>query len=170
RRRGAAPLRARGQGRSRLRGGAREPRRDRAGAGARRGRGGDFRAALRIDPDLVVARLDLARALVHRGRRDPRGRERLWAAARREYLHLLEANPDVAEAHHDLGFMAYEAGAYAEALERYGRAVALQPAYAEALHGECIALARLGRCAEGARACRRCLEASPQSDSCSASL
>jgi tetratricopeptide (TPR) repeat protein len=131
---------------------------------------GDFRAALRIDPDLVVARLDLARALLHRGRRDPRERERLWAAARREYLHLLEARPDVAEAHHDLAFMAYEAGAYAEALERYERAVALQPAYAEALHGKCIALARLGRCAEGARACRRCLEASPQSDRCGASL
>jgi tetratricopeptide (TPR) repeat protein len=77
---------------------------------------GDFRAALRIDPDLVVARLDLARSLLHRGRRDASRRRELWASARQEYLHLLEAKPDVAEAHHDLAFMDYEAGALERAL------------------------------------------------------
>jgi tetratricopeptide (TPR) repeat protein len=130
----------------------------------------DFRAALRIDPDLAVARLDLARALLHRGRRDERRREALWSAARREYLHLLEAKPDLAEAHHDLAFMDFEARAYGRALEEYDRAVALQPSYAEALHGECITLVRLGRCAEAAGACRRCLDASPGADRCQASL
>jgi Flp pilus assembly protein TadD len=129
-----------------------------------------FRAALRVDPDLVVARLDLARALLHRGRREPGRRAELWAAARREYLHLLEAAPDVAEAHHDLAYMDHEAGDLARALAGYRRAAELQPRYFEALHGECITLARLGRCAEAAGACRRCLEASPGNERCEASL
>jgi Flp pilus assembly protein TadD len=130
----------------------------------------DFRAALRIDPDLMVARLNLARALLHRGRREATRRPELWAAARREYLHLLEAKPDLAEAHHDLGYMDYLSESYGRAAAEYGRAVELSPAYVEALHGSCIALARLGRCGEAARACRRCLEVDPGVDRCAASL
>ncbi len=130
----------------------------------------DFRAALRVDPDLVVARLDLARALLHRGARDAGQRDRLWAAARREYLHLLEARPDVAEAHHDLGFMEYESGRYARALESYRRAAELAPHYGEALHGACISLARLGRCGEAVRECQRCLDLAPEAERCRASL
>ena len=125
-----------------------------------------FRTALRIDPDLVVARLDLARALLHRGRSEGTRREELWAAARREYLHLLEARPDVAEAHHDLGFMDYQSGGYARAAEEYGRAVELAPDAVDALHGRCIALARLGRCAEAAAACRRCLAVDGSAEPC----
>jgi Flp pilus assembly protein TadD len=130
----------------------------------------DFRAALRIDPDLMVARLNLARALLHRGRRDRARRVELWAAARREYLHLLEARPDVPEAHHDLGYMDYESGEYGRAAAEYGRAVELAPTYLEALHGSCIALVRLGRCGEAARACRRCLEVDSGAERCAASL
>jgi Flp pilus assembly protein TadD len=131
-----------------------------------------FREALRVDPDLVVARLDLSRALLHRGRAcaDPAQRAAAWAAARREYLHLLEARPDVPEAHHDLAFMDYESGAWARAAASYGRAAELLPSYAEAHHGACIALARLGRCQEGARACRRCLEVAPGNERCGQSL
>ena len=130
----------------------------------------DFRAALRIDPDLMVARLNLARALLHRGRRDTGRQAELWAAARREYLHLLEAKPDLPEAHHDLGYMDYHSGAYARAAAEYGKAVELSPAYVEALHGSCIALVRLGRCDEAARACRRCLEVDAGAERCSTSL
>jgi Tfp pilus assembly protein PilF len=129
----------------------------------------DFRAALRIDPDLVVARLDLARALLHRGWRDPARRDELWATARREYLHLLEAR-DVAEAHHDLAFMDYQAGQWARAAEGYQRALELAPGYVEALHGACVSLARGGRCGEAVAACRRCLELDPGSERCQMSL
>lgn len=129
-----------------------------------------LRAALAIDPDLLPARLDLARALLHRGRRDPARAEALLAAARREYLHLLEAQPDAAEAWHDLGFLDLEAGRFGRAEEEYRRAVELAPAYAEALHGWCAALVRLGRCAEGAGACRRCLDAAPGAERCQVSL
>jgi tetratricopeptide (TPR) repeat protein len=130
----------------------------------------DFRAALRVDPDLAVARLNLARALLHRGRREPSHRAALWAAARREYLHLLEAKPDLAEAHHDLGFMDFTSGEYVRAEAEYRRATELAPDFAEALHGSCIALVRLGRCDEGARSCRRCLDVAPGSERCEASL
>ena len=130
----------------------------------------DFREALRIDPDLVVARLDLARCLLHRGRRDPAHRDALWTAARRAYLHLLEARPDVAEAHHDLAFMDYEAGRWGRAAEEYRRAAELAPGYVEALHGSCISLARMGQCDDAARACRRCLEVAPSSARCETSL
>jgi Flp pilus assembly protein TadD len=130
----------------------------------------DFRAALRVDPDLMVARLNLARALLHRGRRDLARRAELWAGARRQYLHLLEAQPANAEAHHDLGFMDYLSGAYGRAAAEYGRAVEIAPDYMEALHGSCIALVRLGRCEEARRACRRCVELHPGTDRCAASL
>jgi Flp pilus assembly protein TadD len=128
----------------------------------------DFRAALRIDPDLVVARLDLARTLLHRGRRDLAHREERWAAARREYLHLLEAL-EVAEAHHDLAFMDYEEQRWDEAADEYRRAAALAPRYVEALHGWCIASARAGRCDEAEAACRRCLEVAPGEERCEVS-
>ncbi len=130
----------------------------------------NFRAALRVDPDLLVARLNLARTLLHRGRRDVARRADLWAEARRQYLHLLEAQPVTAEAHHDLGFMDYHAGAYGRAAAEYARAVELAPDYVEALHGSCIALARLGRCVEAKRACRRCLQVDGGADRCAASL
>ncbi len=130
----------------------------------------DFRAALRIDPDLVVARLDLARALLHRGGRDAARRTELWSAARREYLHLLEAKPDLPEAHHDLAYMDYLSGEYARAAAEYARAAELAAGYVEALLGSCNSLVRLGRCAEGARACRRCLEVAPGAERCATSL
>ncbi len=130
----------------------------------------EFRAALKVDPDLLVARLDLARALLHRGRRDGGRRVELWGEARRAYLHLLEAREDVPEAWHDLAWLDYAAGSYPRAEEQYRRAVELAPDYAEALHGWCIALVRLGRCAEGARACRRCLDAAPGKERCAESL
>ncbi|HEX7487963.1 MAG TPA: tetratricopeptide repeat protein [Anaeromyxobacteraceae bacterium] len=130
----------------------------------------EFRAALKVDPDLLVARLDLARALLHRGLRDAARREACWAEARRAYLHLLEDRDDVPEAWHDLAFLDYAAGRFPRAEEQYRRAVELAPTYPEALHGWCIALVRLGRCAEGARACRRCLDAAPGAERCVESL
>ncbi len=118
-----------------------------------------FRDALHIDPDLVAARLDLARALVHRGQRDAARRSELWAAARREYLHLAETSPGLAEAQEELGFVAYASGDLAMAEKAYRRASTLAPERPEALLGLCDALASLGRCQEAESACRRCLEA-----------
>ncbi len=129
-----------------------------------------YREALAIDPDLAVARLDLARALLHRGLAEPGRRAELWAAARREYLHLLESREDEPAAWHDLGFLDLEGGHPARAELAYRRAAALQPGAEAALHGLCLSLARLGRCDEAALECRRCLALAPGSLACRRSL
>ena len=129
----------------------------------------ELRAALRIDPDLADARQNLARALLRRGLDAP-DRAARWAAARREYLHLLEADPARAAAHHDLAFMDYVDGRFERAEASYRRAAELEPGSHEALHGRCVSLVRLGRCAEAARACERCLEVAPGAQACRTSL
>jgi Tfp pilus assembly protein PilF len=128
-----------------------------------------LRAALAVDPDLAVARLDLARALLHRGRAEPGRRRGLWQRARVEYLHLLESRGGLAEAWHDLAYMDFESGRFARAEQEYRRSAELAPAPA-ALHGLCVSLVRLARCAEAAGWCRRCLELSPGSAECRRSL
>jgi len=124
-----------------------------------------LRAALRLAPDLPGARLTLARALLHRGLLDPPRRPALWAEARRHALHLLEAAPERAEPHADLAFMAWLSGRPAEAEAGWRRAVSLAPT-PEAWHGLCLALTRLGRCAEGRDACDRCLALAPELPAC----
>ncbi|ABS26100.1 tetratricopeptide repeat protein [Anaeromyxobacter sp. Fw109-5] len=139
-------------------------------AAGREGGGTDaLRAALRIDPDLADARQNLARALLRHGLDSP-DRGARWAEARREYLHLLEAAPDRAAAHHDLAFMDYVEGRFERAEAGYRRAAELEPGSHEALHGLCVSLVRLARCDEAVRACERCLEVSPGADACRTSL
>ncbi len=129
----------------------------------------ELRAALRIDPDLADARQNLARALLRRGLASEERRGPLWASARREYLHLLESDPARAAAHHDLAFMDFAAGRFERAAEGYARAAAAKPSR-ESLHGLCVSLVRLGRCAEAARACEACLAGAPGADACRVSL
>jgi tetratricopeptide (TPR) repeat protein len=130
----------------------------------------ELRAALRIDPDLADARQNLARTLLRRGLEAGADRATLWRRARREYLHLLEAEPGRAAAHHDLAFMDYAQGRFAEAERGYRRASELEPHSRDALHGLCASLVRLGRCAEAARACEACLVAAPGADACRTNL
>jgi tetratricopeptide (TPR) repeat protein len=124
-----------------------------------------LRAALRLDPDLASARLDLARALLQAGLLEPGARRARWAEARREYLHLLEAVPDGAAARQDLAFMDYLDGRPAAAEAGYRAAAARAPS-PQAFLGLCLALVRLGRCAEARDACDRCLALDPASDAC----
>lgn len=128
-----------------------------------------LRAALRLDPDQAGARLNLARALLHQGLLAPGERTARWSEARREYLHLLEADPAGGAAHGDLAFMAYLEDRPEEAARGYQRAleVAETPAW---LLGRCLSLHRLGRCGEGRAACQRCLVLSPGSESCRAAV
>lgn len=128
-----------------------------------------LRDALAVDPDLEVARLDLARALLRRGLDEPGARAARWAEARTEYLHLLETRPGSADAWHDLAFLDFEAGRFDRAEHEYRRAAGLSGSTA-ARHGLCVALVRLDRCAEAAAECRRCLEADPGAEACRTSL
>jgi len=139
-------------------------------AGDLRGAEAELRAALTVDPDLADARQNLGRALLSAGLAEGADRPACFARARREYLHLLEAEPDRPAAHHDLGFMDFVEGRFDRAEREYRRAAELSPASPEALHGLCISLVRLGRCAEGAAACERCLAAEPGADRCRRSL
>jgi tetratricopeptide (TPR) repeat protein len=134
-----------------------------------------FADALRIDPDQVPARIDRARLLARRGA-SARGEERalLLLRARRDLLHALEARPDLALAHHDLGWVAWLRGDLAGAAASYERAVGLDPELVEARLGACAARALGGSCSEGAASCRRCVGAaspgSPAALRCSALL
>jgi Flp pilus assembly protein TadD len=125
-----------------------------------------LRRALAIDPDLGDARQNLVRALIRRGL--DAGEEGVPALvqARRECLHLLEAEPERAAAHHDLAFLDFQAGDWAAAEAGYRRAAELEPAGAAHALGLCAALGRLGRCKEAATACGRCLELAPGMDAC----
>lgn len=129
-----------------------------------------LRSALAIDPDLADARQNLARALIWRGLEPGADRAACFADARRELLHLLESAPDRAAAHHDLGYLAYLARDWPAAESAYRRAVELDPRSAEAHHGLCISLARLGRCGEALPACRTCVELRPDEPKCQRSL
>jgi Tfp pilus assembly protein PilF len=131
-----------------------------------------LRAALAVNPDLGDARQNLARSLLRRGLAEgaPPARAEAFDAARRELLHLLEAEPGRASAHHDLAFLDYAQGRFDAAERGYRRAAELLPGSAEALHGLCISLARLGRCGEAADACERCLAVSPGVPQCRQSL
>jgi Tfp pilus assembly protein PilF len=136
---------------------------------------GAFADALRIDPDQVPARIDRARLLARRGAAAS-GEERvlLLLGARRDLLHALEARPDLALAHHDLGWVAWLRGDLAGAAASYERAVGLDPELVEARLGACAARTLGGSCSEGAASCRRCVGAaspgSPAALRCSALL
>jgi Flp pilus assembly protein TadD len=126
----------------------------------------ELRAALAIDPDLADARQNLARALLRRGLDAGEAGAPLLAAARREVLHVLEAEPDRAAAHHDLGWLAWRAGDFAGAEAEYRRAAELEAGEPAHELGRCAALGRLGRCADAAAACERCLALAPNLEAC----
>jgi len=126
---------------------------------------GAFRAALHLDPDLASARLDLARALLHDGLLHTDARAGRWMEARREYLHLLEARPGDPSALGDLAFVDYLSGRPAEAEAGWRAAAEATPTPAAFL-GRCLALLRLGRCAEAQAVCGRCLALEPERAGC----
>jgi tetratricopeptide (TPR) repeat protein len=112
--------------------------------------------SLRVDPDQVAARLIRSRLLARRAERAA-GEERrlLLDRARRDLLHAVEAHPDVALIHHDLGWVCWLQGDAAGAAASYRQAARLDPALAEAWLGACAALAAAGRPDEARAACAR---------------
>ncbi len=112
--------------------------------------------SLRIDPDQLAARLIRSRYLARRAR-STSGSDRalLLDRARRDLLHALEAQPDAALVHHDLGWVCWLRGDMAGAASSYLQAARLDPTMAEAWRGACAALSAAGRSGEAKEACER---------------
>ncbi len=110
--------------------------------------------SLRIDPDQVAARLIRSRLLARRAERaDGIERRSLLDRARRDLLHAVEAHPEVALVHHDLGWVCWLQGDLTGAAASYRQAARLDPAMAEAWLGACASLAAAGRPADAKAAC-----------------
>jgi predicted O-linked N-acetylglucosamine transferase (SPINDLY family) len=77
------------------------------------------------------------------------------------YLTLLEALPGNADLWHLAGVLAFQQGRLEPAIERYGKALALRPAFAQAFNSLALALKQSGRVDEAARALAAALEAQP---------
>jgi len=121
--------------------------------------------ALAVDPDQVAARIVrarwLTRPLAGKGADPDDGRKSLLDRARRDLLHALEAAPDLALLHHDLGWVDWLRGDFRGAAAAYGRAARLDPSRPESHLGECAALAASGDLHAADAACDRCRAAAP---------
>lgn len=89
-----------------------------------------FRRALAIEPGYWPARLRLADALMNGGDLD---------ASRTEYEALVRDFPELAVAHYDLGRLLWTRGDAAAAVERYRRAVELEPQFGRAHYALALA-------------------------------
>ncbi len=99
-----------------------------------------LRAALRLNPDYLPARLKLAEYLFAAGDSEE---------AAKIYETILKEHPDAAEAHYGMGRIRATKGDFSGAVECYGRACELFPAYGAAHYGLALAYRKLG---DGAKA------------------
>lgn len=95
-----------------------------------------YRLALQIAPDLLMARNRLGITLNKLGRH---------GEASAAFRAALERNPAAAFLHNNLGFSLYLEGRYEEAERALARAVQLQPLFRRAQMNHGLALAKLGR-------------------------
>ena len=85
----------------------------------------DLRQALRLDPGNQVARGSLASALMHLGVEAYNRRD--WVTAGEYFKQVIEARPDAAEAHYDLGLAYYQQGRVTDALAELRKVLELKP-------------------------------------------
>jgi tetratricopeptide (TPR) repeat protein len=83
----------------------------------------EFEAALKVDPDMFMARCNLANSLAREGQ---------FAAARAEYDEALKRHPDYADGHIGLGVMLVQLGRLDDAIAQFESALQLQPGNASA--------------------------------------
>jgi len=94
-----------------------------------------LRAALRLNPDYLPARLKLAENLLAAGD---------WEEAERIYEAIAKEHHDAAEAHYGIGRIRAAHGDLIAAVESYRRACELFPAYGAAHYGLALAYRKLG--------------------------
>jgi len=95
-----------------------------------------YQQALRLDPTMYKARLDLGVSYLEQGRYD---------AALAEITRAVQQAPGDARAHYNLGLVFDRLGRLDRALEEYHRALALKPDYKEPLFNLGPVYGRLGR-------------------------
>jgi serine/threonine protein kinase/Flp pilus assembly protein TadD len=100
---------------------------------------GEYREALRLNPDLADAHNNMGTALRAKGRLEE---------AIREYLVALNLKPGHAMARHNLGLSYACSGDYDSAIQEYMGAIRLKPAFVEARINLGLALAMKGRLEE----------------------
>jgi len=94
-----------------------------------------FRAALRLSPDYLPARLKFAENLLAAGD---------WEEAERIYESIIKEHRDAAEAYYGIGRIRTAHGDLMAAVESYRRACELFPAYGAAHYGLALAYRKLG--------------------------
>jgi tetratricopeptide (TPR) repeat protein len=94
-----------------------------------------LRAALRLNPDYLPARLKLAENLLASAE---------WDEARKLYEAIVKGNPDAAEAYYGIGRIRAANGDLAAAVQSYRKACELFPAYGAAHYGLALAYRKLG--------------------------
>jgi TolB-like protein/tetratricopeptide (TPR) repeat protein len=115
-----------------------------------------FEQAIAIDPDYALAYAGLADAHLFLHGHEAKGR----AAAKK----ALEIDPLLGEAHATLGFhVSYDRWDWADAEQRFRRAIDLSPNYSYAHHWYGLHLLRVGRLDEGLRKIQRAVELDPLS-------
>lgn len=88
----------------------------------------------------------------------------------RDFRQALDADPQLADAHNNLGVSLQASGHSEEAIESFSRAVAIQPAYADAWNNKGLACQALGRFTEALDAHRQAVESDPQHENALAEL
>lgn len=84
-----------------------------------------------------------------------------WLNPQRFYEKLVETSPESAKSFYSIGVEYASNGDDARAVEAYGRAIAIFPAYSEAYRNRGNALARLGRSEDAMASYRQCLRFDP---------
>jgi tetratricopeptide (TPR) repeat protein len=124
-----------------------------------------FERALEVDPAFNEARFNLGISYLRLGAKDAEYRRK----ARAEFHKMLAVNPQVADAHHALGEVAFLERDFAGAAASFRTAVKLAPSHATAWHDLGAALLELQRHAEAAEAFQECI-AHGGSPTCAAGL
>ncbi|MCZ6687001.1 MAG: tetratricopeptide repeat protein [Gammaproteobacteria bacterium] len=88
----------------------------------------------------------------------------------RDFGKALDADPQLADAHNNLGVSLQATGNYEEAIESFSRATKLQPKHADAWNNEGLACQALGRFDQALVAHRRAVESDPQHSNALAEL
>ena len=125
-----------------------------------------FERALKVDPAFNEARFNLGLAYLRLGAEEPGYRTR----ARSEFHKMLAVNPQVADAHHALGELAYLEGDLPGAAASFEKTVQLAPAHAVAWHDLGVVLLKLGRPGEAAEAFAACVAHEPGNARCASAL